>query len=73
MDDVVERLRWRARGRRGGMAEEKIGVRRRRRRWGEWRRMRVTGDAEDMGAAAADEIRLPRYPSRVLLEAYRVR
>ena len=37
------------------------------------RRMRVTGDAEDMSAAAADEIRLPRYPSRVLLEAYRVR
>ena len=45
-------------------AEEEMGVR---------RRMRVTGDAEDMGAAASDEIRLPRYPSRVLLEAYRVR
>ena len=60
MDDVVGRLRWRARGRRGGMAEEKIGVRRRR---------RVTGDAEDMGAAASDEIRLPRYPYRGLLEA----
>ena len=40
---------------------------------GEWRRMRVTGDAEDMGAEASDEIRLPIYPSRVLLEAYRIR
>ena len=40
---------------------------------GVWRRMRVMGDAEDMGAAVSDEIRLPRYPSRVLLEAYRVR
>jgi len=34
---------------------------------------RCDADAEDMGAAAADEIRLPRYPSRALLEAYRVR
>ena len=48
----------------GAAAEEEMGER---------RRMRVMGDAEDMGAAASDEIRLPRYPSRVLLEAYRVR
>ena len=48
----------------GAAAEEEMG---------EQRRMRVTGVAEDTGAAASDEIRLQRYPSRVLLEAYRVR
>ena len=48
----------------GAAAEEEMGEQ----RW-----MRVMGVAEDMGAGASDEIRLPRYPSRVLLESYRVR